>query len=73
MKNLDETGKKDGQTQNALEQQELRSDININQNEEIYHASDYAETEVRVQMQQEDGGDTVMDSMTDTNLIGTRP
>ena len=24
-------------------------------------------------MQQEDGGDTVMDSMTDTNLIGTRP
>ena len=33
--------------------------------------SDYAETELRGQVQQFDG-DTLMDSITDTNLIGTR-
>ena len=74
MKDFDKNGKKD--TNKAQEQQDLiNARSEINQNQDDYQASDYAETELRGQARwqaQQEEGDTFMDSATDTNLIGTR-
>ena len=70
MKDFDKNGNKD--TNQAQEHQDLiNARSEINQNQDDYQASDYAETELRGRAQQEEG-DTFMDSATDTNLIGTR-